>query len=355
MEPYSEMLTHDVQTMPAADPAVEERLAKEMAKAQKTREVEAKKQRAEMKKVPGQREPPPKKEASAGLDKAAQKRELKSHKIRLYFSKLGHKLTIKEPKSYPRTDEGLDELLTAIETELHSNGGIEKATMMYASAVTGVEQLMPVFNPLGWQLSGPAASLSQTVIASRDQWEELVTEFAISNAEWCKYQTLKFRYSVFNFLSHGRSRQATHRHHGAAHIGSGQCQQNGKCATATGTRRSQGKERGFINSACSRSALAAQYSSRARTTAHTTHACDDRQTQVKWCHALGNGEHLARWAPVHSGCTHRLLGRLRWHPLPDAYPRSASQHLLQSCYHLGQTHSTIPCAWADQHSCWGSE
>ncbi len=249
MEPYSDMLTHDVQTMPAADPAVEERLAKEMAKAQKAREAEAKKQRAsETKRAPVQREPAPKKEASAGLDKAAQKRELKSHKIRLYFSKLGHKLSIKEPKAYPRTDEGLDELLTAIETELHSNGGIEKATMMYASAVTGVEQLMPVFNPLGWQLSGPAASLSQTVIASRDQWEELVTEFAISNAEWCKFHFSRFRCS--HSYSHGRSRQASHRHHGATHFGSGQRQQNGKRTATRSTRRSQGKGRGFINSAC---------------------------------------------------------------------------------------------------------
>jgi malonyl CoA-acyl carrier protein transacylase len=33
-------------------------------------------------------------------------------------------------------------------------------------------------------LSGPAASLTATVAANKEQWHETITEFAIANAEW---------------------------------------------------------------------------------------------------------------------------------------------------------------------------
>lgn len=189
MEPPADLMQYDNTTMPITDPAVEAKLLKEMEKARKQQEADAKKaekaQRQRAAPAPkAQADAPPAAKHGGGTDKAAQKREMKAHKIRLYFAKLGHKLTVKEPKVYPRTDEALDELLTSIETELHSNGGIEKAGLMYVQAVAGIEQVMPVFNPLGWQLSGPAASLGQTVMSNREQWEELVTEFAISNAEW---------------------------------------------------------------------------------------------------------------------------------------------------------------------------
>jgi hypothetical protein len=40
------------------------------------------------------------------------------------------------------------------------------------------------FDPLGLKLSGPVATLSGSLAANRKEWDDLITEFAISNAEW---------------------------------------------------------------------------------------------------------------------------------------------------------------------------
>lgn len=116
--------------------------------------------------------------------KAQTEREVKLLKIRLYFTKLGHKIPIKEPKAMPRTDAEIDELLLMIETHLQSHGGIEMAGTMYQSSFAAVEMLTLQFNPLNLHLSGPAVSLSATVAQNREKWDELLTEFAIAHAEW---------------------------------------------------------------------------------------------------------------------------------------------------------------------------
>lgn len=116
--------------------------------------------------------------------KNVRKRELMAHKIRLYYKLLGHKLSSKEPKSLPKDDEGLAELLAQVETELHSKGGIEGASKLVLGGAFAAEQFNAQFNPFGLHLSGPVASLSGSMAANRADWEELATEFAISNAEW---------------------------------------------------------------------------------------------------------------------------------------------------------------------------
>lgn len=181
---HDDLFMQDVQTMPTVDPTVEAKLQKEFEKAEKARLAAEKREGKKEALAPAKRAPPKPKDVKDTVVDDVRRREIKCHKIRLYFAKLGHLLTLECPASLPKTDAGIDQLLAAVEAELHSNGGIEKAGMFYVTAVTSVEQITQVFNPLGWQLSGPVANLSQTVAANRKQWEDLVTEFAISNAEY---------------------------------------------------------------------------------------------------------------------------------------------------------------------------
>lgn len=174
-------------TIPTEDPAIAASQAKQRAafeKEQKALAAQEKKMQAEeAKKVKKDMERPGHKEKAAA-EVSARTRENKAHKIRLYYEKLGHKLSTKAPKTLPTDDAKLDELLASIECELHSNGGIEQAGVAFISGMAAVEQLTAVFNPLGLQLSGPAASLSSTVAQNKAKWDELITEFAISNAEY---------------------------------------------------------------------------------------------------------------------------------------------------------------------------
>ena len=182
MEVPDDIFQHDVQSFPQADPKVLEKLQKEVEKAkklQKAEEAEAKKALPKVTKAQAAAEPKP-----LPKELSASKREMKLHKIRLYFAKLSHRITLKEPKTYPKTDEAIDELLAQIEAELHSKGGIEKASSGYLSALAVTEQVTQVFNPLGWDLSGPQAGLASTAAKNKEMWEDLVTEFAIQHAEW---------------------------------------------------------------------------------------------------------------------------------------------------------------------------
>jgi hypothetical protein len=115
---------------------------------------------------------------------SARRCQLMAHKIRLYYKKLPHCLSTKEPKALPKDEEGLAELLATIETELHSKGGIEMAGKITIGICGAAEQLNQQFNPFGLMLSGPAASFTGSVQANRAEWDDLVTEFAIANAEW---------------------------------------------------------------------------------------------------------------------------------------------------------------------------
>lgn len=179
----------DIQTFPGADPReveamqkAEAKRARENAAAEKARVAAAKKEAAVVKKIVST--PVHKPEAEVSEMARARKRELAAQKIRLYFKHFGHKLSVKEPKSLPKDDSAVFELLAAIETELCSAGGIQQADAMFVHGAAAVEQFTAVYNPLGLQLSGPAASLSATVAANKEQWQETVLEFAIANAEW---------------------------------------------------------------------------------------------------------------------------------------------------------------------------
>ncbi len=184
----ADILQYDIQTMPREDPKVAEAIRKNAEKDAKLHAAEEKAQAAAVKKATGTttraKSAPVASQPSQVDAKAARQREIKLQKIRLYFSKLGHKITVKEPKTLPKSDEEIDALLASIETQLHSDGGIEKAGLFYVSGCASIEQITQVFNPLGWQLSGPSVSFAATVAQNKAQWEELVTEFAISNAEW---------------------------------------------------------------------------------------------------------------------------------------------------------------------------
>lgn len=200
-----DVFQHDVESFPDKDPRITAELAKQHEKAlkeQKHRDAEIAKQlkkaqaavkRAQAMPVVAKKDTP----AVHSAAKEARERELKAHKIRLYFKKLGHKLTMKEPKTLPRNDDDLDELLASIECELHSQGGIDQAGMLFINGSFAIEAITQQFNPLGLRLSGPAASLTQTVAANRDKWEELMTEVAIANAEWFMVSARRKRIGVF--------------------------------------------------------------------------------------------------------------------------------------------------------------
>lgn len=189
-----DIFQHDVNTFPKEDPKIAEMRSKAEAAYLKEKAADDKRKATEIKNLekavkatPAKKPVETAKEAKAAASSAAgdfRKRELKLRKIRLYFQKLGDKLSVKEPKTYPKTDEAVDELLAEIESDLHSKGGIQQAGIFYINGCVAIEQISNVFNPLGWDLTGPATSLSATVAANRKQWDDLITEFAISNAEW---------------------------------------------------------------------------------------------------------------------------------------------------------------------------
>lgn len=189
-----EIFQGDMQTFPREDPRILESQQKQAQAAKKAQAEEEKQAKAEaVKFAKAMKEaPPPKKPAAAktsgGGDKSADAKrvELKRRKIKLYFAneKIAKKLSVKEPKTLPKSEEELDDLLAEIESDLHSSGGIKQAGLMYINGCAALENITQVFNPLGWDLRGPKVSFTQTVAANKEQWEELVTEFAISNAEW---------------------------------------------------------------------------------------------------------------------------------------------------------------------------
>jgi len=190
--PPDDLFQKDTSTFPTVDPATAAALAKQQAqidKERKSNEAERRKQEAHEEKLAKKMndmpiKAPTTKQVASSIDKQLAAVTLKKQKIKLYFSKLGHKLSIKEPKALPEDAAKVDDLLTAIETELHSNGGIEQATGLYIQGIFGFEILTQNFNPLGLKLSGPNAGLTNTIQANRAKWDELVTEFAIANAEW---------------------------------------------------------------------------------------------------------------------------------------------------------------------------
>jgi hypothetical protein len=170
----------------AVDPATSAKAAAALQKhlkEQKAAEAEAKKQSTAAAKAA---KAMPKAVAAPTPAQARRTSDVKLHKIRMYFANAGtaKKLSIKEPKVYPKTDEEVDELLRAIEADLASQGGIESASLAFINIVSGFETLTQSFNPLNLELSGPAVSLTQATIANKGKWEDIVTEFAIANAEW---------------------------------------------------------------------------------------------------------------------------------------------------------------------------
>jgi len=128
-----------------------------------------------------QQQPQPQPQQKALTDR---QRAVITLKISLYFQHFGERLSFKQPAKLPKDDESLQELLLTIETELSSAGGIGVATQTYLGAVNLIEQGSRYFNPLNLQLEGPVASFSATVAQNRKQWEDIVTECAIANAEW---------------------------------------------------------------------------------------------------------------------------------------------------------------------------
>jgi hypothetical protein len=189
MEVPDDLFMHDVQTMPMEDPAIAAKLRAEIEKANKVQEAAEKKARGRppgTKNAPKQPASVPASTNGAAASGAAalNRRNIKLQKITLYFAHLGHKIKQKQPKELPKGDQEIDELLASIECELHAAGGIEKASVFVVTGAQAVENLMPHFNPFGWDLSGPQVSFAAAVAANQKKWEDLVKEFAISNAEW---------------------------------------------------------------------------------------------------------------------------------------------------------------------------
>lgn len=189
----------DINTLPRDAPEVVKALEKKEA-------VDAKKLKATAAKVApktsGEREPVAPKVADS------KQLALLAHKINLYGARFGDRLQCKVPKTLPKTETQLRELLLEIENELQSRGGIEKADEMYCALAMGIENGTRYFNPLGWELAGPAANLSATVRTNKKAWEDTVAEFAIANAEWFMVSEETSRpHPSYAFFS-GRARQA---------------------------------------------------------------------------------------------------------------------------------------------------
>lgn len=181
----------DFATFPRDDPADLQRKAKLMVEEDKLRkEMERERKAAEKAEAVAVKKAVATKPAAAAAKEApaaanASKDNLNRVKVRLYYQHCSHKLQSKEPKNL-HSIGGLElqELLSAIEAELQSHGGIEMA----ASGLIGISQVAEMlnaqFNPLGLALSGPAASFANTIVSNRKAWDDLLTEFAICHAEW---------------------------------------------------------------------------------------------------------------------------------------------------------------------------
>ena len=187
----SDIFDHDIKTFPLKDSAMEAKLKAQMDKAEQQAEKEAKRGRGRPPKS-AQQPTTPRAPVEPSVVKVRKGSiASKTQKIRLYFHYLSHKITFPEPKNYPQSHEGLDEILDKIEIQLHGEGGIEKASVMYVAAAGGLQKLMDIFNPLGWDLNGPGVTLQQAVAANEEKWKDLVKEFAIENASWFMFGPTK--------------------------------------------------------------------------------------------------------------------------------------------------------------------
>ncbi len=185
-----ELFQGDLHSLPGAqDPAVTAKLAAAAAKEQKERKA------AEAAAAKAQKPPGVVRTTAAAAPKSTapnpttirQLNDAKLHKIRLYFGTpaTAKKLSIKEPKPYPKTEEEIDSLLRAIENELASSGGIQQAAVGYLTAINFFEQFTAnTWNPLQLDLTGPQITVTQAFVQNRAQWDDILTEFAISQAEW---------------------------------------------------------------------------------------------------------------------------------------------------------------------------
>lgn len=194
-----DLFVHDVQSFPREDPRMVEQRQKMQQQAEKLQKAEeaaakkAEKEQVAASKAKRANAPPPINEAKAEefrQAKLAKELALKQQKIRLYFQKLSHKLQMKEPKVYPKTLEATNELLESVEGELASQTGIDSARQYYFMALQGLEA---ADKASGYQLgvSGPAVSITQAAANSKKDWEDLITECAIANAEWLMFGPVK--------------------------------------------------------------------------------------------------------------------------------------------------------------------
>jgi hypothetical protein len=174
----------DMTTFPGEDPKVMAQRAKQAEKLRKEAAAEDK----EAKRVSRAKKAPAKKTSAKSSTPAmgddVRERVIILRKLTQYYAKLGKKISVAKPRSYPQDLKKLRELLLAVETDLAANGGIEQAAGLYVSSVVAAEKLAPLVPFLNLKLSGPAASLSQTVIQNKEMWEDLVTETAIAHCEW---------------------------------------------------------------------------------------------------------------------------------------------------------------------------
>jgi hypothetical protein len=179
----------DLKAMPARRPPSEAELKKliaaqekqEKKQAQQAREAH-KKMQVEQKKIDANKKAAP---AAAKPVDVGKRKAVLLRQIDQYTQKLGHKLKIKVPKRLGLNTkvEELQSIVDSIETDLGMTGGIDQATAVFAEAGGFVEMVCDSWNPLGLQLSAPV-SLDRTLRANQEQWQDLVTEFAI------KYQAL---------------------------------------------------------------------------------------------------------------------------------------------------------------------
>ena len=172
----------DMQSFPREDPKVTAQRTKELEKQRKQEKAERKAPSKQAQRL-AEKPPAKKKQAPPALGDIDRERVILTRKITQYFTKLKHKISVARPRTMPTDIMKLRQLCLAIETDLSASGGVDACATMYVNGCAMAEKLAPLL-PWDIRLSGPNASLTGTVLANKEQWNDLITEVAIQHSEW---------------------------------------------------------------------------------------------------------------------------------------------------------------------------
>lgn len=175
LAPPAGMVEADIAAFSEVDPAIVAAEAKQRAQAEKRQQ---------------QRQKPISAKAAAKVEQLAEQRNAAEEaseraallrKIKLYYDRFGERITYRCKATAKTNVDDLRVHVAAIEADLGMSGGGDAAATGFVMLMKGVEQLTNVFNPLNLQLSGPRATLGDTIENSHDAWRPLIDEFVIKH------------------------------------------------------------------------------------------------------------------------------------------------------------------------------